>query len=264
MRFETINFEATDGIATITLNRPEELNALSWAMEDELVEAWATVKRDPSIIVAVVTGAGDRAFSSGLDVSAMPGEDGPPEDLVARVDRELKFTAIQNKCWKPVITAVNGMAVGGALELVAESDIVIAADHATFFDTHAKIGLVSTYAAIVLARRMPLEAVLRMVLMGGRERISAQRAYELGLVSEVVPGDRLMERARELARLLLQNSPSTMMASKKAVWESLRYGLGDALEHGRGFVRAHIDHPDWKEGAQAFREKREPRWAPPS
>ena len=113
-------------------------------------------------------------------------------------------------------------------------------------------------------RRMPLEAVLRMVLMGGRERITAQRAYEIGLVGEVVPKERLMARARELAQVLLQNSPGTMMATKQAIWESLQYSLGDALEHGRGFVRAHIDHPDWKEGAQAFREKREPRWTPPS
>lgn len=257
-------YEVCDRVATITLNRPEKLNALTLAMERELQRVWAEAMRDPKVIVCIVTGAGEKAFCSGLDVQVMP--EGARADELREsggVARALHFTAIQNQCWKPVITAVNGLANGGGLEFIADSDIVIAAEGATFFDTHTAVGLISTYAMIVLSRRIPFEAVMRMALVGGRERMTARRACEIGLVSEVTPQDQLQARAREIAGLLLENSPATMMATKRALWEARDFGLAGALAHGREALRAAMEHPDWQEGVRAFREKRVPRWAPP-
>lgn len=254
-------YRVEDGIATITLNRPEKLNALNWVMNEELGKAWEDVKNDPNVIVAVLTGKGDRALCTGIDVSIpATGERRGREQPGGHMT--LTFTAIQNKCWKPVITAVNGMVVGGGLHFIADSDIIIAAEHATFFDTHVKVGMASVHEPIGLIRRMPFEAVIRMSLMGGQERMSAQRAYELGMISEIVPKDRLMPRAREIARTIMKNSPAAMMASKRAIWGSLNYGYEQALEYGWAVLGEHGKHPDTTEGPRAFLERREPQWAP--
>lgn len=260
--FKTILYDKSEGIATITLNRPEVLNALNWVMNEEMQAAWADIKKDPKTIVAIVTGAGDRAFCTGIDVKGMA-NDSPPIRKPDEKHRDLYFTAIHTQCWKPVITAINGMTVGGGLHFVADSDIVIAADHATFFDTHVKVGLVSGHEPIGLVRRMPFEAVMRMSLMGGQERMSAQRAFELGMISEVVPKDRLMARAREIAKMLLTNSPQSMIDSKKAIWGSLNYGRGEGMEYGWKVIGEHNVHADVREGSLAFVERRKPVWQAP-
>ncbi|MBI3743462.1 MAG: enoyl-CoA hydratase/isomerase family protein [Chloroflexi bacterium] len=259
MAYQTVIYEKSEGIATITLNRPEKLNALNWTMNDELHEIWTDIKADPTVVVAILTGVGERALCTGIDVSL------PASGNTQRRGDEhitLHFTAIQNKCWKPVITAVNGMAVGGGLHFISDSDIIIAAEHAQFFDTHVKVGLASVHEPIGLIRRIAFEAVIRMSLMGGLERMSAKRAYELGLVSEVVPKDKLMSRAREIAKTLMKNSPAAMVSSKRAIWGSLNYGLDDALEFGWKVLGEHGKGPDPKEGATAFMQKREPKWSP--
>jgi enoyl-CoA hydratase/carnithine racemase len=173
----------------------------------------------------------------------------------------MKLTAIQNRCWKPVITAVNGMVVGGGLHFVADSDLILAAEHATFFDTHVKVGLVAGLEPVGLARRIPLEAVLRMALLGGSERLSAEQAREIGLVGEVLPAERLLPRARELAGKIAQHSPAALARSKQAVWESLDRGLQEGLARAWEIIGEHTEHPDMNEGARAFVEKRRPRWA---
>ncbi len=261
MQFETITYDKSEGIAAITLNRPEKLNSLNWVMNEELRRVWEDVKSDPAIVVAVLTGAGDRALCTGIDVSIPAGGERRGRDQ-AGGHLKLYFTAIQNKCWKPVITAVNGMVVGGGLHFIADSDIVIAAEHATFFDTHVKVGMASVHEPIGLVRRMPFEAVIRMSLMGGQERMSAQRARELGMISEIVPKDQLIPRARELAKTIMKCSPAALMASKRAIWGSLNYGIEDALEYGWKVLDEHGPHPDTREGPQAFLERRSPRWAP--
>jgi enoyl-CoA hydratase/carnithine racemase len=172
------------------------------------------------------------------------------------------LTALQNRCWKPVITAVNGMVVGGGLHFIADSDLILAAEHATFFDTHVKVGLVAGLEPVGLARRIPLEAVLRMALLGGSERMSAQQALALGLVGEVLPKEQLLPRARELAAKIAEHSPAALARSKRAIWESLDGGLHDGLAHAWRIIHAHDAHPDLAEGTQAFVEKRKPRWTP--
>jgi enoyl-CoA hydratase/carnithine racemase len=172
------------------------------------------------------------------------------------------LTAIQNRCWKPVVTAVNGMVCGGGLHFIADADLIVCSETATFFDTHVGVGLVAGLEPVGLARRIPLEAVLRMALLGGSERMDAQRARELGLVGEVVAPEALLPRARELAEKISRHSPTALALTKRAIWQSLDVGLDDALERTWRIIQDHGDHPDLAEGPRAFVEKRRPRWAP--
>lgn len=263
MGYESLLFDVEDGVATITLNRPARHNAFNRAMAFELRDAWESVKRDSAIVCAIVTGAGDKAFCTGMDVADVAAGTGQAEGENERATSPFfHLTAIHNKCWKPVITAVNGMVVGGGLHFIADSDLVVAAEHATFLDTHVKVGLVAGLEPVGLARRLPLEQVLRMALLGGAERMSAQQALALGLVGDVVPADQLMARARELASKIAQHSPAALARTKQAIWESLDRGLDDAIGHTWDLIQQHTDHPDSREGATAFVEKRKPRWAP--
>ena len=262
MELETLLYEKHERVATLTLNRPERHNAFNLVMAKELHAVWTEVKRDPEVVCVVVTGAGEKAFGTGMDVAEMASG-----DTAARAAESMeaspftKLTAIHNRCWKPVITAVNGMAVGGGLHFVTDSDLLLAAEHATFFDTHVKVGLVAGLEPVGLARRIPLEAVLRMALLGGSERLSAQQAQQIGLVGEVLPADQLLPRAHELAAKIAEHSPSALARSKRAVWESLDTGLQAGLQRAWEIIGEHGEHPDMLEGATAFVEKRKPRWA---
>jgi enoyl-CoA hydratase/carnithine racemase len=162
-----------------------------------------------------------------------------------------------------VICAVNGLCVGGGLHFVVDADIVIASETAKFMDTHVNVGMVGAVENIGLAKRLPLGAALRMTLMGRHYRMGARRAYELGLVDELVDTpDAVLPAAIEMARVLAQNSPRAMALSKQAIWTSLEHGYRDAMEHGWALLRSHWQHPDFLEGPRAFGEKREPVWNP--
>ena len=214
---ETLHIATEDGIATLTLNRPERHNAFNLKMAEELQQAWNALHADPDVVVVIVTGAGDRAFCTGMDVADVAsGEAARDSGRTSREDSPwFKLTAIHNKCWKPVITAVNGMVVGGGLHFIADSDLIVCAEHATFFDTHVKVGLIAGLEPVGLSRRIPLEQVLRMALLGGGERLSAQQALELGLVGEVLPKEQVMPRARELAGLMAQHSPTAFARARQ-------------------------------------------------
>jgi E-phenylitaconyl-CoA hydratase len=260
---ESLLFEKQDRVATITLNRPERHNAFNIAMAAELRETWERVKKDAEIVVVVLTASGDKAFCTGMEVGDVA--DGSAR-VTARGDVDdppwFHLTSVQNHCWKPVITAVNGMVVGGGLHFIADSDLILAAEHATFFDTHVKLGMIAGLEPVGLLRRIPLEAVLRMAFLGGFERMDAKRAYELGLVGEVLPKEQLLPRARELAAKIAEHSPEALARTKQALWESLDLGLHDALRRAWRMIQAHNGHPDLDEGTKAFVERRKPRWAP--
>lgn len=263
MDFETLLYDVEDGVATITLNRPERHNAITRTMATELGRAWTAVKSDPDVVCALVTGAGGKALCTGMDVADVASgaafvdgprdEDDPPW---------LHMTALQNECWKPVITAVNGMVCGGGLHFVADSDLVVCSETATFFDTHVRVGLVAGLEPVGLTRRIPLEAVLRMALLGGAERMTAEQALAIGLVGEVLPAEAVLPRARELAGMISQHSPTALARSKRAIWRSLEVGLHEALDDTWKIIREHVECPDLREGSVAFVEKRKPRWAP--
>ena len=259
----TVHFERADGVATLTLDNPKARNAFDYEMTQQLRRYWGEIQRDPEVVCAIVTGAGEKAFCTGWDISSTASGDSQHYANAKRQDAPYgQITALQNHCWKPVITAVNGMCVGGGLHFVADGDIVIAAESATFFDTHCEVGLVSALEPASLARKIPLDAVLRMALLGSAERISAARARELGLVGEVVPAASLMTRARELAAILSRYSPTALARTKRAIWTSLEHGSEAGLDAAHDILDEHSSHPDMREGTQAFLEKRKPMWKP--
>jgi len=250
--FQNILFEVTDHVATITLNRPDRLNATDDTSRRELGEAWALVRDDPDVRVAIITGAGERAFTVGQDIKATS-EKG--------IKNKVPGSRLHHDVWKPVICAVNGMVVGGGLHQVADADLVIAAEHAVFFDTHCRVGNVFAMEPVALLRRMPLAMVMQMALLPDSGRISAERALEIGLVNEVLPKEQLMPRAREMAAEIAALSPGTVQASIKAMWASLDVGLTPAFDVAYRFVLQHqLTHPDYHEGMRAFAEKRAPQW----
>lgn len=259
----TVHYEAAERVATITLDNPNALNAFDHAMCKALKKIWTEVEKDPKITCAILTGAGERAFCTGWDVSSLARADS--EQLVPG-DRWTApygyITALQNRCWKPVITAVNGVCNGGGFHFISDSDLIIAADNASFLDTHVSLGMPSTLEVAGLARRIPLERVFRLALLGKQGRFSAQEAHEIGLVGEVVPQKDLMSRARETASIIAQHSPTALARTKRAIWESLDHGLDAGLDKAHEQVERHMGHPDPVEGSKAFLEKRTPTWSP--
>jgi enoyl-CoA hydratase len=260
--YEAVLLERDGPVAIIVLNRPERLNAINQALARDLATAWRAVDDDDTVRVVIVTGAG-RGFCSGLDLVEAAGA-APEPDRRTPYSEAVKLTAIHHGVWKPVVTAVNGVCAGGGLHFVADSDITICSDQASFLDPHVTVGQVSALEPIGLLRRVPFEVVARMALMGRAERLSPADALRWGLVSEVVAHDRLLERAQQIARAISENSPAAVMATKRALWESLEMGLTAALENGWRILQDHYAHPDVAEGPRAFAERRAPRWSPPS
>jgi enoyl-CoA hydratase/carnithine racemase len=259
-----VHYEKQDGVATLTLDNPKARNAFDYAMTQELRRRWEEILRDPEVVCAIVTGAGEKAFCSGWDItSTASGESHQLSQSGRKAAPYSQITALQCGCWKPVITAVNGMCSGGGLHFVADGDIVIASETATFFDTHCEVGLPAALEPAGLARKIPLDAVMRMMFLGSAERLTAARAYEIGLVGEVVPAGKLRERARELAGIIARYSPTALARTKRATWRSLDHGLEEGLDVAHHEIEVHYrGHPDTTEGPKAFLEKRKPRWAP--
>lgn len=236
MKFETIVLEvdATEHVATITLNRPEQLNAFNRTMCEEMARAWRAVKLDESVHAVVLRAAGDRAFSAGLDIKAPYGQ---PENIWNHEDPGEALSPKWQKMWKPVVCAVQGMCTAGAFYFINESDVVICADDATFFDSHVSAGLVCALEPIGLMRRIGLGETLRIALMGNDERVSADTALRIGLVSEVVSSDQLWIRAHEIAATIAAKPPSATQGTVKAIWESLDKPYRAAMEQGLIYTR---------------------------
>lgn len=216
--YKTVLFEVADHIATVTINRPERLNAFDQTMIDEFRDLWARVRADDEIHVVVLRAAGDRAFCTGVDVVA--GID-KAENVWSREDPGSGLGPRANKVWKPVVVAVHGMVAGGAFYWLNEADIIIGSDDATFFDPHVSYGMTSALEPIGLARRIPLGEVLRWALIGLDERMSAERAREIGLLSEVLPRAELWARAEEIARIIAAKPAAAIQGTVKAIWETL-------------------------------------------
>ncbi len=251
-------------VGWLIFNRPSSGNAMNSAMLEELEAAWRTLDADPGVRVIVNTGEG-RTFQTGLDVVELATNPDALREQSRRTKRaELRLTAWHNRVSKPVIAAVNGVCAGGGLHFVADADVVIAASDACFFDPHVSIGQVTAYEAIGLVRKMPVEAVMRMALVGRYERIDAGRAYQLGMISQIVdPPGQLRVAAQELAETIAKNSPAAMAATKRALWGALELGLTDACKAGAAELVSLWGHPDQAEGPLAFAEKREARWHEP-
>jgi enoyl-CoA hydratase/carnithine racemase len=261
--FTTLKLERRGPVGWLVFNRPDSLNAMNSVMRAELADAWLELDRDPEVRVIVNTGEG-RAFQTGADVAELAGDGVGMERYRESMEAyDLHFTAWQQQVGKPVIAAVNGICAGGGFHWIADADIVIAATTAQFTEPHVSVGQVVALESIGLLRKMPFEVVMRMALVGRYERMPAQRAYELGMVSQLVPPQELRDAAQELAEKVARNSPAAMAATKRALWGALETGLTEACRQGAREIVSVWGHPDQEEGPRAFAEKREPRWAEP-
>lgn len=249
-------YEKKGKIAYFTLNRPEAMNAIDPEMQEALNKAWEDFVNDREVWVGILTGAGERAFCTGSDLKKTM----PPKESFAQltlgVGKQSTFLPPFNQ-WKPLICAVNGYAVGGGLELALACDIIIGSENAKFGLSEVRIGSMPGMGGTQrLPRRIPYSAAMKMMLTG--EFIDAQEAYRLGLITDVVPANKLMETAEQIAQKICENAPLSVRAVKMAV----NRGMDMTLEQGMllenftwGILR---DTKDRIEGRKAFAEKRKP------
>jgi len=254
MQLEFVRYEKRDHVAVVTINRPEVMNALHPPANEELSRVWDDVAEDPDVRVAILTGAGDRAFSAGNDLkwTAQHGVPRMPKGgfggLVARDD-----------LWKPLIAAVNGVALGGGLEIALACDIIVAAETARLGLPEPRVGLMAAAGGVHrLPRHVPLKLAIGMILTG--RQIPAAEAARMGLVNEVIPQAKLMETAERWAREILECSPFAVQASKQAALEGLGRPLADAMAAHYPLVQRLFTSEDVIEGPRAFAEKRKPVW----
>lgn len=250
-----------DGILSIAFNRPAKRNSLTREMLIDLGELLTNAGTDDNVRVILFTGEGD-AFCAGADVGGLQRSAETP--LEERLQWDPHFTPRHCHVYKPSICAVNGVCAGAGLHFVADCDIVIASERATFVDTHVNVGQVTALEPMGLARRMPLDAVLRMVILGKAERLNASQALAAHMVSEVLPHDQLNARAFELAALACRGSPAAIQASLRVLWDCVETQAEALHRRGMDAVMRHRDHPDATEGPRAFLEKREPAWQKPA
>ncbi len=256
--FETIAIDFDGNVAWVTLNRPDVLNAFNSLMQKEIRETWRAFREMDEVHAVVLTGSGGKSFCVGID------RDG---DMSALDESENLYGTSNNfmyddpgddlgpkSCdlWKPVICAVNGMCCGGAFYFLAESDIIIAAEHATFFDPHVTYGMPAVYEPMKMAQRMPLGEILRMTLLGNHERLSAETAKRIGLVSEIVPMDDLRNRASWISSAIASQPTIAVQASLRAIWAANDLGRLDALSHAPSLLSTGMSKKAMAEGQALF------------
>ena len=268
----TLQYEEIGRVAIVTLNRPEVHNAFNLQMQHELATVWRSLRTNDDVQAVVLTGAGEKAFCTGIDRKEAIGgylertDEGTPA-LAPRAghvstpfmfnDPGAYINPKQNDLWKPVIAAVNGMACGGAFYMLGECDIIIAADHATFFDPHVSYGMVAGFETVHMLQKLPLGETLRIALLGNTERMSAARAFQLGMVSEIVEGPRLRDRAIELGAAIASAPPLAIQGTVRAAWLAQETLRRDALMQVSMLVSAGTDHANIRSGQEAFLTKRD-------
>ncbi len=263
--FEAIEYSVENGVAWVTLNRPERLNCFNLQMRAEIKGVWRSLRHDDDVRAIVLTGAGDRAFCTGIDRDEAVGD--ADQDAAARVSDYVHFDDVgedlcpkANDLWKPIVAAVNGMAAGGAFYMLGECDIIIAAEHATFFDPHVTYGMVASYETVHMGFRLPLGELLRMQLLGAHERMSAQRAHQIGLVSEVCPKEELLDRARWIAETIAERPAKSIQGTVYAAWATTEYPRSRALEQGKLFLAQAHDVQNMLEGQRFFSSGKRVEW----
>ncbi|MGI9578584.1 MAG: enoyl-CoA hydratase/isomerase family protein [Microthrixaceae bacterium] len=248
-QLRTVRLEISEGVATVTLDRPDVYNSFNEEMTEELASIWQALRGDDSVRAVVLTAAGDKSFCTGIDRSTVGDFEFDPLDY----DDPGKLLGPKSQgFWKPVIAAVNGMACGGAFYMIGEADIVLAAEHATFFDPHVTYGMVAAYEPILLMRHMPFGEVLRMALTGNSERMGAETACRAGLVSEVVPADQLASVAHDLAAGIAAQPPRAVQATLRTLWAARDLSGAQATDLGNAFLQLGYSQEDLTTGQEGF------------
>jgi enoyl-CoA hydratase len=249
---EAVIYELVGAVAVITINRPESRNAINSAVRQGLIDAWRRFETDPAALVAILTGAVDKAFCAGMDLkeaSAM-GLKVPPRGFIPILGDSVQVT-------KPTIAAVNGAAMAGGWLFAQMCDLCVSADHATFAITEAKVGRGTPWAA-PLIHMLPQRIMMELLLTG--DAMSAQRMYELGYINRVVPYSQLLSTSLELAGRIAANAPLTVRACRGLVYAATETGRSAALRMGDLLFEPVYNSTDAQEGPRAFAEKRAPIW----
>ncbi|WP_328427005.1 enoyl-CoA hydratase/isomerase family protein [Streptomyces sp. NBC_00443] len=239
------------GVAVVTLDRPHRLNAIDLAMRDELVAVWRELRFDDTVRAVVLTGAGERAFCTGLDREAIVPQ---PDSPYMSDDPLLRVGPKANDLWKPVVAAVRGMACGGAFYLLGEADFLVAEPSATFFDPHTTYGMVSAYESMLTALRMPYGEAARMALMGSAERMSARRAHEIGFVSEVTEPGEALAAAVDCAAVIAGYQAEGVQGTVRALWAAKEAALAHAFAQAPHLIA--LGNLPGERQAELFRTRR--------
>ena len=268
--FDTLAYEERNGVAYVTLNRPDRHNAFNSLMQRELRALWRGLRRHDDVRCVVLTGAGEKAFCTGIDrMEQMGGETDATtdDDVVGSGSTPFMFNdpgdnigPKSNDLWKPVIAAVNGMACGGAFYMIGETEFVIAAEHATFFDPHVTYGMTAAYAPIHMSGMMPFPEIMRLSLLGNHERLSAQRAYEIGMVSEIAPAGELMDRATWAAEAIASAPPLAIQGTVRARGGAREHGQREAVRLGYAYVAMGTSQESIAEGQKLFESGKRVEW----
>lgn len=274
--FETVTYEEANGVAWVTLNRPEVLNAFNGQMAQELRDIWRGLRHNSDVNCVVLTAAGERAFCTGIDRSEVNVD--WPDELSSgshgksgggtigfsspfMLDDPGEYLGPKsNDLWKPVIAAVNGMACGGAFYMLGEVEFIISADHATYFDPHVSYGMPTAFEPIHMLHKMPFPEIMRLSILGNAERLSAQRAYEIGLVSEVVPASELLDRARWAAEMIASYPPLAVQGTIRALWAARDLGDKQALDQAYTFIAMGTDAEGLRAGQAQFASGKRQEW----
>jgi enoyl-CoA hydratase/carnithine racemase len=269
--YETLLYEERGGVAWVTLNRPERLNAFNSLMQRELHDCWRTLRWREEVRCVVLTGAGDKAFCTGIDRMEQMGgqaDETTDADVVGSGggtpfhfnDPGDNIGPKSSDLWKPVIAAVNGMACGGAFYMLGEVEFIIAAEHATFFDPHVTYGMTAAFEPIHMSGRMPFGEIMRLSLLGNYERLSARRAFEVGLVSEVVPGPELAAAATWAAEAIASQPQLAIQGTVRAIWAARELSNRQAVALGYAFVGLGTDQDSIAEGQRRFESGERIEW----
>lgn len=254
---KTVLCQVSENVAQVTLNRPEVHNAFNKLMQDELQAVWRWLREDDGVRVIVLTGAGDKAFCTGIDRGDIPETEYDP---FTYEDPGRKIGPKSQGLWKPIIAAVNGMACAGGFYLLGESDIIIASEHATFFDPHVTYAMTAAFEPILLMNRMAFGDLVRMSLTGVHERMSARTARETGLASEVVAANDLLPASHELARRIAASPAISVQATLRTLWAARGLSSDQALALGNVFLQLGTAARALREGQEAFTQRMTGDW----
>ena len=250
-----IDFTLEDHVATITINRPERMNAMDTEHYNALSAAWVRVRDDPEIRVAIITGAGEKSFSAGADLKSFVGAQPPLSELLLTQKNQILNRGLE--VWKPIVAAVNGYCLGGGMTLLLATDLRIAAEHATFSVAEVKRGVFPANGGTQrIAQQLPHAIAMELLLLG--DSIDAQTALRWGIVNRVVKASELMEAARDVATRLARNAPLAVQAAKELAIRSRDVDLRTGLRMEELFLRLLQGSEDVREGTTAFSEKRAP------
>lgn len=275
--FETVRYEESAGVAWITLDRPEVHNAFNATMARELQSIWRSLRTNGDVNCAVLTAAGEKAFCTGIDrndinvdwadeLAATGAQSDAAEGAVGfaspfMFDDPGQFLGPKgNDLWKPVIAAVNGMACGGAFYMLGEVEFIIAADHATFFDPHVSYGMPTAFEPIHMLHKLPFPEIMRISIAGNAERMSAERAHQIGLVSEICPVTELHERAQWIAEEIASYPPLAVQGTVRALWAARDLGHKQALDQAYTFIAMGTSAEGMRAGQDQFSSGRRQEW----